>query len=278
MISNLSPRTLLAGLAVAALTLAACGSDGSNSNGSGSDDGTTAPDGDTGAAPSAEDLDGRSFESTETSGYDLVEGSTITLRFADGSLGANAGCNSMSGAFTIEDGALSVGEMAATMMACDEALMAQDTWLGEFFAAGPQVALDGDTLTLTSGDTVLTLTDREVADPDRELEGTAWELESLVTADAVSTVPAGVTTPTLMIEGGQLQVHLGCNRGNAEVTVGEGTLEIGPLATTRMACPGDGDQVEQHLGQVLTGTVEYSIEADQLTLTNGDVGAVYRAA
>ncbi len=33
-----------------------------------------------------------------------------------------------------------------------------------------------------------------------ELLGTAWELESIVANDAVSSVPAGVTTPTLALD------------------------------------------------------------------------------
>lgn len=262
MISNLSPRTLLAGLAVAALTLAACGSDGSDSNGSGSDDGTTAPDGDTGAAPSAEDLDGRSFESTETSGYDLVEGSTITLRFADGSLGANAGCNSMSGAFTIEDGALSVGEMAATMMACDEALMAQDTWLGEFFAASPQVALDGDTLTLTGDEATLTFA--EIADV--AIEGTTWIVTGTIDGDAVASVPEGAAS--LTITDGALALNSGCNTGRGDVEVGDSTLTFGPVALTRMACIDDAlSALEAAVTTVLDGEVSYQIDGASLVIT-----------
>ena len=87
-----------------------------------------------------------------------------------------------------------------------------------------------------------------------------------MSADAVASVPAGVRTPTLQVVDGQVEVDLGCNRGSGTATVGEGTLEIGPLATTRMACPGDADDVEAHLLGVLSGMVEYAIEADQLTV------------
>lgn len=276
-------------LAAMGLALAACGDDDDDGAAATTVESADGTEGSTSVSTSPEgpgpidaaDLDGRTFIATEAVGHELVEGSEVRLQFGPDGVSGTGGCNQLVAApWSLEDDVLVVsGPMAMTEMACDPpALMEQDAWLADLLTGRPTVALDGDTLTLTSGDTVLTLTDREVADPDRELEGTAWELESLVTADAVSSVPTGVTTPTLTIADGRLQVHLGCNRGNAEVTVGDGTLEIGPLATTRMACPGDGDQVEQHLGQVLTGTVEYSIEADQLTLTNGDVGAVYRAA
>lgn len=242
---------------------------------------STPPDvGGPGPADSA-DLQGRTFLGTAVEGHELVPDSGLTLEFGPDGVSGTGGCNRLVAApWSLEGHVLVVtGPLGMTEMACEPAaLMDQDTWLADLLTARPTVAVDGATLTLTSGNVVLTLTDREVADPDRELEGTAWELESLVTADAVSTVPLGVTTPTLTIEAGRLAAHLGCNRGMGEVTVGDGTLEIAALATTRMACEGDAGDVERHLTKVLDGTVEFAIEADQLTLTNGASGAVYRAA
>ena len=37
--------------------------------------------------------------------------------------------------------------------------MAQDQWLGEMFTAGATATLDGDTLTITDGDTTIELSD-----------------------------------------------------------------------------------------------------------------------
>jgi heat shock protein HslJ len=45
-----------------------------------------------------------------------------------------------------------------------------------------------------------------------------------------------------------------------------------------MACDEASMQVEGHVLAVLDGTATYSIEADVLTLTNGDTGLVLRAA
>jgi heat shock protein HslJ len=95
------------------------------------------------------DIEGREYESTEVRGHDLVEGSTIIMTFEEGRVSARAGCNTLNGAATWDDGTLEVAEpLASTMMACDEALMAQDQWLSEFLTSGPALEIDGDTLTL----------------------------------------------------------------------------------------------------------------------------------
>ena len=104
------------------------------------------------------DLDGLTFSSTDVEGYSLVDGSEITLSFDAGNIAANAGCNGMNGAFSIADGTLSTGELARTMMACEEPLMRQDDWLAAFLADGAAISLDGDELTLASDDVTLTAT------------------------------------------------------------------------------------------------------------------------
>lgn len=114
------------------------------------------------AAPSADDLDGRSFVATSIEGQTIVEGSEIVVSFEDGMILIEAGCNSQRGGFEIdEDGSLVAGQLAATMMACDEALMAQDQLLAEIVADGPTVTLDEDQMTLTTDSTTVALTERD---------------------------------------------------------------------------------------------------------------------
>jgi heat shock protein HslJ len=133
-----------------ALLAAGCGDD---DDGDGDDAEAAA-----GGGVTAEDLDGRSFTSTELSGRELVDGSEIVLTFEDGNISAVAGCNSMSGGYSIDEDELEVGELAQTMMACDEELMAQDDWLAAFLADGPTIQLEGDVLTLSDDGTTLTAT------------------------------------------------------------------------------------------------------------------------
>lgn len=227
------------------------------------------------APPTPADLNGRAFLSTDVAGATLVPGSQVRLTFEGDTLGAQAGCNSMGGSYAIQGGILQIGPMMTTEMACEEPLMAQDQWLSSFLD-GATIALDGSTLSLAREGVTLTLQDREVADPDRPLVGTRWILESLVSNDAVSSVPAGVTA-TLTFTEDRVDVEAGCNTGSAPVTVSATTIVFGPLGLTKMACGAEAMAVERAVTEVLAGTVDYTIEADALTLDAGATGLGYRS-
>lgn len=97
----------------------------------------------------ADDLDGNTFVSASVDGHDLVDDTVVTLTFTADTVSANAGCNTMSGGFTIDDGTLTVApDMAQTAMACPEDLTAQDAWLAQFLQSGPDATFADDVLTL----------------------------------------------------------------------------------------------------------------------------------
>jgi heat shock protein HslJ len=223
-------------------------------------------------------LDGRTFLSTEVTGHELIDGTVIQLGFADGSLSANAGCNQLFGGYRLDGDILAADALGQTEMACEDALMEQDTWLSGLLTGSPTVALDADELTLTSADgaTVVTMLDREVADPDRPLEGTRWVVESTISADAVSSIPSGATA-SITITDGTVAVESGCNTGSGSVTVGEDALTFGPIATTTRACEDDLMNLEAAVFATLVEEVTYAIEANVLTIRSGDAGLVLRA-
>jgi heat shock protein HslJ len=259
------PR-LLAVLVAASLLVAACGAAGPTD---GSDEPPPA-----GADPG--NLAGRTFLSTAITGRDLVPGSQVRLSFEVGRIGAQAGCNSMGGSVAIVDGRLVLADLATTEMACDPALMDQDTWLADFLD-GAAITLAGDTLTLAKDAVTLTLLDGEVADPDRPLVGTRWIVDGLVSGEAVSSVPAGVVASLVFTADGRVAVEAGCNSGGAPVTVEAATLTFGPLVLTEMACDGPATELERVVTSVLAGTVAHKIDADVLTLDHGGTGLILRA-
>jgi heat shock protein HslJ len=229
-----------------------------------------------GASADATSVDGKTYLSTAVKGATLAPGSRIRLSFKDGNLDAGGGCNAMGGAYTIAAGRLTTSQMISTDMGCAAPLMQQDQWLARLLSDSA-IAIAGDEMTLDDGTIQVSFLDREVADPDRPLEGTHWGLDAIVSGDAASSVPAGVTS-TLVITAGKAAVDTGCNSGSATVQIATDTMTFGPMALTRMACPEGPTSVESAVVGVLHGTVHYAIEADVLTITGDGNGLTYRAS
>lgn len=265
------------GLSLAAVIVGACSSGGAVSpSGAPSAAPSVVPSAAPGVAVSTDaDLAGRVFIVTGTAGHDLVKGSTVTLTFEPGRIGISAGCNQMGGGYTIEDGKLVIGPMMMTEMACEEPLMAQDTWISTFLP-GATITLDGDTLTLAKDGVTLTATDKEVAQPDLPLVGTTWIVEGIVTDQSVSSIPGGITA-SLVLADGRVAVDTGCNTGKGSVQIAETVIVFGPIGTTKIGCPGQAGMIERRVLEVLSGDVAWTIDADALSLRGAGGGLDLRA-
>ena len=251
---------------VAVVTLAAgCGDDANGSAAGTTEPPTSAPGGLQGA-----------YTSTSVTGHDLVAGSTVTLTFDNGNLTAQAGCNTLGGSYRVTGSTLRVaGDMQSTMMACPPGYAEQDQWLMQFLTSGPTVALDGTTLTLTSAGVTMVLSAAPTG--AAALKGTKWTLDTINEGSTASALPAGVETPTLEFDaaGTRADVFTGCNRGGADTKISGSAIDFGPLALTRMACPGAASQVEASVVAVLDGRVTYRITNRELHLDKGDRGLIY---
>ncbi|HZB41545.1 MAG TPA: META domain-containing protein [Ilumatobacter sp.] len=234
--------------------------------------GATAPSGELAVA-----IESREFVSSHVEGYELVEGSQIRLTFGDW-LAASGGCNYLDFTWSLDGDRLVIPEWGTTDMACEPAaLMDQDDWLLSFLTTGPTVALEGDTLTLTGDDAVITLLDDEVVDADRPLDGTTWALTDLINAPATAPA-AGTEAPMINFAAAEVDIDTGCNTGRATYDADAGTLTIASIRLTRTACTDqDTTAREAAVLAVLEGTSTYEIEGDELTITNGDTGLIYRA-
>lgn len=198
----------------------------------------------------------------------LVAGTRIRLTIETGRIGASAGCNTLGGVVVVEPHRIVVSELSTTEIGCQPALHDQDQWLADFLGADPSYTLEGDRLRLTSERTTIELIDRRVADPDRPLEGTLWQVDGIIDGDTVSSVP-GQVVATLRLGRGRLAIEVqGCNRGGADVEVRPSELRVGAVTMTERACEGPPAGVEAAVIATLDGTVAYEIEAASLTLTN----------
>ena len=107
----------------------------------------------------------------------------------------------------------------------------------------------------------------------RPLEGTEWQLIQL---DGRS-VKAAPETFVLKLENGSVSGAGACNRLMGSYKTGERrALKIGPLATTKMACP-NLDQEQQFL-RAIEATTHYDMDGPMLLLlSNGELHAVLQA-
>jgi heat shock protein HslJ len=221
------------------------------------------------AGQGGSDVRGKVFTSTAVTEQGkpraLVDGTKVELRFTDdGRLLATAGCNQMQGPVVLDDGKLKVTDLSMTSMGCPSPdLHTQDEWLSKFLSATPAWRMDGQNLVITGSDSEIVLSQEAPA----KLEGGTWKLESLIQADAVSSVPAGVTA-MLTFENGKVVGNAGCNGGQAFYRVDGQTITFEQLVLTAMACGGDKDAVENSVAAVLKGQVTYKIDRNTLTLTN----------
>jgi heat shock protein HslJ len=249
-------RTLLAAAILPLILLAACSS------------------------ATAASLEGRTFISTRVtqSGADrpLVPGTSIRFTFnKDGQLGVSAGCNHMGGTYRIDGGTLRFEGGAMTEMGCDEPRHAQDDWVFAFLGSKPASALAGNDLTLTAGDTVIRLLDREIAVPDLPLIGPTWTVNSILAGDAVSSIPDGVVATLVFGEDGRFELQTGCNSGGGTYAVEGARIQFPDIVTTKRGCDGASAQVETAVLAVLQAdNLTFAIDAGSLTLQAGPQGLV----
>ncbi|MCC6435962.1 MAG: META domain-containing protein [Acidimicrobiales bacterium] len=101
------------------------------------------------------------------------------------------------------------------------------------------------------------------------LTGIDWQLTTLVEGESSGPLPDGVRG-SLRIEGSELTVDTGCNRGGASVAVQDGALRMTqPLLLTQRGCDGDALRVEQFVVKVLDSNPMYRVEAGRLRLDSG---------
>ena len=102
-------------------------------------------------------------------------------------------------------------------------------------------------------------------DPDvSQLEEGLWVLNSARDVP----LPAGVV-PTAGFQKGTVRGSTGCNQYSAPYTVDGDALDIGAVASTRMACPSPRDTVEQGYVAALGLVAGWDIDGDELVLSDG---------
>ena len=98
------------------------------------------------------------------------------------------------------------------------------------------------------------------------IDGSAWRLMQL--PGTQSAALAKLDRPvTVRFDSGRLSGFAGCNNFSGSYTLDGDQLNIGPVASTQMACPEPGSSIETAFHKALSGTLRYRIDGDDLTLT-----------
>ncbi|MEM9468119.1 MAG: META domain-containing protein [Actinomycetota bacterium] len=219
----------------------------------------------------------RTFWSTEIvvdgAPLDLVDGTRIELRFGADEINADAGCNNLFAGYTLDDDTIVALGVGMTEMGCDPDRHAQDDFVASFLTGRPTYDLDGDTLRLTNADgSTITLLDRAVADPDRTIDGQAWEVTGFF--DDTAAWSSAIDEPAVLRFGSpSAAVFDGCTDTALEIDIADDSITVTRLGDWAICDPETELESDYRtdLHRVLDqGSLAVAIDGPNLTMTAPD--------
>jgi heat shock protein HslJ len=165
---------------------------------------------------------------------------------------------------------MAVSAAAGTLMACPPPLMEQERAFLAALQTTASYELSQDTLALKdqSGATIV----RFVAEP-QDLAGTSWDVTGYNNGrQAVVSLLAGTAITARFGPDGRLAGNAGCNDYAGACDLGEETIAIGPLRSTRKFCQEPEGLMEQErlYLEALQTAATYRIESRTLELRTAD--------
>ena len=202
----------------------------------------------------------------------ILDGTTVTMVFSqEGRMTGSAGCNHYFASYDLKGTKITIGQAGSTMMYCTGAgVMEQESSYLALLNEAASVSSVNDRLTFADvqGMTILSFA-RIVLPAPEPLVGTTWTLDSLYTADAVSSVIAGTTITAVFGEDGRVSGSAGCNNYFGSYTVTESSLSTSSIGSTRMNCPGTGIMQQENTYLASLGrTAGFSISGNRLSLAD----------
>lgn len=103
-----------------------------------------------------------------------------------------------------------------------------------------------------------------------DLDGTTWLLTGIDAGQGAAAPAAGRGEPTFSFAEGRLGGSAGCNRMSASYSQSGETLSVGPIMSTKMACPEPLMQQESAVGAILMAAERAVVAGDTLTISAAD--------
>jgi heat shock protein HslJ len=198
----------------------------------------------------------------------------LSAQFEGGKVSGSDGCNNYFGEYVLEGDQLTFGEgMGSTMMACEEPVMEQASSFMQALQATASFSISGETLTLKNeaGQALLVFTAAS-----QELAGSSWDAVAVNNGkQAMVSLITGSAIDADFGEDGTISGSAGCNRYNGPFVTEGKQIQIGPVASTMMACiepEGVAEQEAAYLAALENATV-YELRGTNLTLRDGEGAA-----
>jgi len=172
---------------------------------------------------------------------------TLQFNFDENTISGTGGCNQYNGAYTYKDGVFSAPNLAVTQMLCTE-----DNNEGQFILELTNVK---NTLSMKNGMLVISHDGTDVlefekgsapaentsAKPDTDRFNGTWKLKNIDGVDAAKKFKGenGKNIPTLTFNFSDKKINgnSGCNTFNTTFSLDNDQLTVGPVMSTKMACP-----------------------------------------
>ncbi|WP_327284175.1 META domain-containing protein [Streptomyces sp. NBC_00597] len=211
-------------------------------------------------------------ESLTTGGRTLHAPESARLDLAEKEAKGNYGCNGFTVAVTFAGtSAVTVTPGATTLTSCPNIEFEKE--FARLFKGRLTIDRGPDRLTLKTADGSTIAMSTKPPVPNAPLHDTEWTVESLISGDTVTPLPAEAAGKARFVLSADLAASgsLGCNRFSAQATGDGAQLTFGPLTTTRMACEGPVGEVERTLTELFAASpLTWKIEGHDLTLTAPD--------
>ena len=217
-------------------------------------------------------LSGTSWMLTRLNGAAALDQTTVTLDFIDESnAGGSGGCNGYGTSYTFDPNgtAIRFTPPFGTLIACVEPIMAQEQAYFQALTEATSYQLAGDTLLLANAEGVVVA---EFTGVSQSLAGTSWEATNYNNGNqAVVGVIADTTLTANFDAEGTISGSAGCNDYFGSYTTDGDTITIGPLASTRKLCPGEGvmEQEAAYLAALETAAT-YSISGNTMVMRTAE--------
>jgi heat shock protein HslJ len=191
-----------------------------------------------------------------------------TVRFnPDGAVAVRADCNQVLGTYQQSGSSLTLQLGPSTLVACPPGSQA-DVFTRDLSNVVTYVQR-GETLFLNMRVDTGNMVFEPQAAPS--LTDMTWHVQSYNNGrGGVVTVQSGTQLTATFGADGRLSGSAGCNTYTGTYTVDGSSMSIGPLATTRIACPEPIMQQENAYLAALAATSQFMLTPDRLTLRDAD--------